>query len=155
MYKFDIFTVLNQITKGNTRYLDSYKDEELKELSPFVIQKWIRGASKNLELHLLLTNALCNPYVFSLQKHPKLLYKALCAANGFDDGARYSFIKKPSQKSSTQSVKVVMEYYGYPKEHAVDALNILSNSDVVEMAEELGYDKKELDAIKKEGKCST
>lgn len=139
--KFDIFTVLDRINNCDLDYIDKFSDEELKEFQPFVVMLWTRGAIDNRLYHTYLTNELCNKHMFSLGKHPRLLYKLLCAANGFGDGTRYKFLKADKKKSNKKEINLLCEYYGYTPKQAEEALSLLDDGDILEIAKEMGQEK--------------
>ena len=148
-YKVDIFKLLGDMSKGKMSSIDSLSDEELKSVSPYVLQMWVRGASSNLEARIQLTNEFVNPYIFTLQDHPKLLFKLLCYANGLNEEVRFQFKKKSSKKSTEFKVKTLMKYYNYNYSHASDILPLLNERDLLEIGEDLGYEKDELKKLMK------
>jgi hypothetical protein len=147
--KTDIFVILNKISSGDTNYIDTLSEEELKSISPYVIQMWIKGADSNLDARMVLTNELVNKYVFSLADHKKLLYKLLCVANGYGDNPYYKF-KKKKESSCNNLINLIAEYYKQPLQHAKDSLKLLSIDSIVEIAELLGRDKKDIKKLKEE-----
>lgn len=149
MHQVDIFSILNDISQGDTSFIDSFSEEELKSISPYVIQLWIKGADSNLDARMVLTNELVNKYIFSLADHKKLLLKLLCAANGFGGHPYYQF-KKKKTSSVSNLLKLLMEYYNINQTHATDALQLLSVNDITEIAESLGYDNKDIKKLKEE-----
>lgn len=141
MKRFDIFNVLERINSGDTQFIERFSGEDLKGFQPYVVMLWLRGAIDNNEYHVYLTNELCNEYVFSLGNHPKLLYKLFCAANGFGDGTRYKFIKPKQRKSQSKEIDLLCEYYNFSPKQAEDALPLLTEDDIIDIANELGYEK--------------
>ena len=61
---------------------------------------------------------------------------------------RYKWIKTLSKKATSTpiAVRVIRETYGYNTVHAIEALPLLTNDDVLMHAEDLGF---QLDEIKK------
>lgn len=147
--KLDIFTVLGNITKGNVDYIDSLSDEEVKAFQAYVVQLWLKGANNYHAERMVLMNEVSNPYVFSLGRHPKLIYKLFCVAHGFNDGARFTFNRKRG-KTANRSLSVVMNAYDYTQQKAQEALSILTNDDLLALAKDLGYDQKEMRELEKE-----
>jgi len=149
MHKLNIFSILNGISQGDMNLVDELSPEELKELSPYVLQMWIKGADSNLDARMVLTNDFVNKYIFSLADHKKLLYKLLCVANGYGDNPYYSF-KKKTQQTTSNLIKLLMDYYKVNQQHAQDSLQLLSIDDILEIAESLGYEKKDIKQLKEE-----
>ena len=145
----DIFRTLKEISNANLDFIESLSEEDLKGFSPVVVQQWLAGADEHREYHTLFTADICNPYVFTLGKHPKLLYKLFCVANGFGDG-RYTYIKKQSNKTKTETVKLLCEYYNESPTKMSDELCLYSLEDVVDMAHDLGYTTDLIKKVKEE-----
>lgn len=134
-YKVDIFKAFEQINKENYDYFNHLSDEETKELSGYVLMRWMVGAAKNNEIHTILTNEYMNPYVFTLQKHPVLIYKLCIAANGGIDNTHYKFKKKPAPAKEDLLVSSVMWYYTCNVDEAKQYKELLSDDDLKEIKE--------------------
>lgn len=147
----NIFNILDKITDGDFDYIDSLTEQELKSFEPYVTQLWLRGAVQNNAVHVYLTNQVVNKYTFFFSKHPKLLYKLMCAANGGFDHTKYRFIKRPKKKQS-KSIKLLCDYYNYSPRRAVEALSLLDDNQLIEIAYSMGYDDKEVKAVLAERK---
>lgn len=149
--KFDIFVLLNEIKNNNHDFYDSLDEDDKKTVSPYVLMLWARGINTNNTLHTILLNELVNPYMFPLQKHPSLLWKLLCEASYEDKSAKFHWVKKGrDNQRHPLSTKLLMRHYGYNEYHAQDALTLFDLSDILALAGEYGYEKVELDKIKKE-----
>ncbi len=150
-HKLDIFEVLRNIDVKNRDYYKSLTDEEKKALSPFVVMRWMTGIRDPRQIYYM--NEFVNPFVFPLQKHKDLLLELMMVSTS-GKKQRYKWMKQPKKKTSGQTklVNLVKNYFGYNTKHAVDALPLLSNDDLMSYAEQLGYQKDEISAIKKEMK---
>jgi len=151
-YKVDIFKLLNGIASNKMDALDNLSEEELKTVSPYVLQMWIKGADNNLENRLVLTNEFANQYMFPLGDHPKLLYRLLCYSNDFDEETKFYYQKKKKIKTHNFTLKTLMKYYGYDERHASDIIPLLSAEDILSIGEELGYEKEDVKKLKNETK---
>lgn len=128
-----LFKLFDAINEEDFSFVDKMTDEEVKEVAPFVLLGWMHGAQENVEIHSIMTDLYCNPYVFSLSKHPRLLLKAFVYANGDIDNTNYKF-KKPSQSSSqTKEVTYIAGYYGCSLKDAASYAKILSEQDIKEI----------------------
>lgn len=145
-YKLDIFKILDRITAGDLTFLDNLSEEDQKGFEAYVAFLWLKGAQQNEEYRYLLSNEALNPYIFALGKHPKLLYKLMCVSHGLQDGCRYRF-NRVKGKASTKVTRLLMDYYGYSKSKAVDALPLLDSEALIDIATALGYDDKEIKEI--------
>lgn len=149
-YKVDIYKLLNGIANNKLDTLDKLSEEELKSVSPYVLQMWIKGADNNLNNRLVLTNEFANQYMFGLSDHPKLLYRLLCYANDFGQDTRFYFQKKKKRNSNNFKLKTIMKYFNYDENHASDIIPLLSIEDILTIGEELGYDKDEMKKLNNE-----
>jgi len=151
-YKVDIFKLLSGMASNKMDALDDLTEAELKSVSPYVLQMWVKGADNNLENRLVLTNEFANQYMFSLGDHPKLLYRLLCYSNGFGQDTRFYFPKKKKTSSHNFTLKTLMKYYSYDERHASDIIPLLTAEDILTIGEELGYEKDDMKKLKNETK---
>lgn len=145
--KLEIFDVLKEIDKKNVGFYDGLSDEHKKQFVPLLTMRWLSSGTK---LQTQLQNAILNPMVFKLHRHPGLLYKLMVATS---DGKskRYTWIKKKSKdKSAPTVVAVISSYYQCSKKDALRYKKQLSEDDILEMADELGYDKEQVKKLKTE-----
>jgi len=147
--KLDIFEVLNNINVKKRNYYQSLTEEEQKSLSPYVIMRWLSGTNDARQVYFL--NEIVNPYVFALPNHKELLLKLMMICTS-GRKVRYTWIKQAKKKTSGQTklITLVQEYFGYSQRESADALSLLSNEDLLSYAEQLGYQKPEITALKKE-----
>lgn len=145
---FDLFASLAQISSGDMTWYDNLSEEDKKSASPFVLTRWMTGTSDQAQL--VRINTFVNPYVFSLAAEKPLLFKLLAAA-ATGKTKRYNWMKAPGAKQAVKlRLEVIEQYYEVsPREAASYAENI-SADDLLEMAEELGWEKDELTKLKKE-----
>lgn len=143
----DIFDVLKRIEKGDRAFFDGLEEYETRKLSPLVLMKWMSGTKSADQIKLI--NGLINPMVFSLYKHPYLSYKLLMASNA-NKGNRLVWMKKKGKPKDSETIRVIKEHTGCSSSVAVDYLYILSNDDIIEMAEDIGTDKETMTKLKKE-----
>ena len=149
-YKLDLFkTVLPNLSRKNEKFYKSLTEEQSKEIVPLLLMRWMSGANDARQIYLL--NELVNPFVFVLGKHKELLVDliTICATG---QSYRYKFNKVISKKTTNtpKSIEVIRTYFGYNTIDAIDAMVILSNDDVLSLAEQLGTQPPEIKLIKKE-----
>lgn len=149
-HKLDIFSVLGKIDKGQFDIWKSLSEEEQKEISPFIIMKWMTGT--NDQRQVLFLNEFVNQYVFSLGKEKELLMKLLTVASS-KSFKRYFWLgtKKQSTKK-TKSLEIVKQFYRYSDREVNNVIGLLDVADIIFMAEDLGYDKDVIKQITKEFK---
>ena len=145
-YKLDIFKTMDRITKGDMGHWDNLTEDEQKGFQPFLIQHWLVGVKDDTQMWMM--NMFVNPYVFSLGKHKKLLYNLMCAST-FDKSKR-TFIKRKSSTKFPKTLEIVKVYLGEPKRKCLEYMKMYSNDDILDMADELSYQKSEISELKKE-----
>jgi hypothetical protein len=135
------------VKAGDITLYQSSDDLTKKQISPFMLNKWMGGSSHPLEV--LLVNETVNKYLFELYKHPDLLYKLCCTAVA-EDYSKFSFIKTKSIKNSSIAVEVISEYFQCNTNSASLFLKSTSIESLIEMANSLGYDAESIKKLKKE-----
>lgn len=147
-FKLDIFSLLGSI--DSSRSGDVYaglSDDERKGFAPLVVMRWMTGTSD--ERQIMMLNEFVNPYVFPLAKHPHLLMHSLQVASS-KRPKRYAWLGVKGGKKSTLANKAIAEYFDYSARE-VNLLNPRpSNAEILQMAEELGWQKDEMTKLKKE-----
>ena len=148
-HKYDIFEVLTKISTKDRDYFNNLSDEEFKNIQPLVLMKWMLGTSDPAQLYLL--NKFVNPHIFEMNKHPRMIINGMlaCAPGRF---MKYRWFKGAGKGTSSAKMctKLIQEVYHYNEIKASDALSLLSDEDVLELAEEHGYQPDDIKLIKKE-----
>lgn len=132
----DIGTVLNRVNDGDLGYFTELQnnEERRKELSPFVLFYYVKGAQQNHAIHTTITNEMVNPYLFELGAHPLLLYKLIVAANSGIDKTRYQF-QRPNQKPATKAEKAVVRHFDCSLREARDTINVIDADELKQIKE--------------------
>jgi hypothetical protein len=151
----DIFDLLKTLDQKNLHIWENLSEDQQKEFSPLVTLKWLRGTS-NLE-QLTYLNELVNPIVFHLGSEKEFILKmmAVCTSGGTK---RYSW--QPAKTASSKKkdelkIKVITNSTGHSRKKIRDIESIFSDDQVIEMAENLGWQKEELAQLKKELKANS
>lgn len=106
----NIHHVLSRVNAGDFDFFLKMTDDEVKELSPYVLALWLRGANDNRAEHTIMTNEFMNTKLFTLSKHPKLLYLLACYANSGMGNTRYSFIGDKKEGKPKRTKLVMREF---------------------------------------------
>lgn len=150
-YKYDLFKILGNLSTRNFKYFDDLTDDQLKDIPPLVIMRWLSGTTDKRQVFFL--NTLANPMVFSLHKHKRLLLKLfmICMPG---KSQKFTWHKQLSKAGMAKpmSTKVVCQYCGYSKREAEDALKLLQKQDIISMAEDLGYPPEDMTKLRREHK---
>lgn len=154
-FKLDIFALISRLNKSELGLWDTLSEEERKGFSTYIVTRWMSGTKDQLQIILL--DEFVNSALFNLGTkqgfqldHNELLCKLL-ACCGMDDNRRFTWVpesKKGSNKPMT--LDIVKEYYGFTTREAKSQIPLLSGEDVIELAEELGYQVDEIKLLKKE-----
>lgn len=145
--KLDIFEVLKHIDKRDISFYDNLSDDQKKQFVPLLTMRWLSSGSPQATV---LSNGVLNPLVFKLYRHPGFMYKLMVAIS---DGKskRHTWVKKKSKdKASPTVIATIAAYYQCSKKDALRYKNRLSEDDILEMADELGYDKDQIKKLKSE-----
>lgn len=149
-FKLDIFGLLNSLNSAKSGDIYSkLSDDERKGFAPLVVMRWMSGTSD--EQQIMLLNEFANPYVFSLGKHPHLLMQLLQVSSS-KTNKRYQWIGIKSKAKNKEAIKVVAEYFEMSVRQAQQLNPFPPPEEILQMAEELGYDKTEITKLQKEFK---
>ncbi len=148
-YKLDLFNFLSNMSLKNEKFYSTLSDEEIKEISPLILMRWLSGTNDPYQIYML--NELLNPFVFSLGKHKELLVN-LMALSTSGRNQKYQFKKAKSKKNTKmpKSVDVIKQYFKYNTLDAIESIPLISTENILSFAEQLGRQKTEITTIKKE-----
>jgi len=148
----DLFELLGNINKKKRTYYRELSDQEKKEFVPLIIMRWLSGTTNPGQITFL--NEVVNPFVFELSKHKELLFMLMTVCtNGSFKKYTWQKAKGKSMPTMPTSLDVIKRNDPYlSHRQAVDLLKIFKESDILEMAGDLGCEKDELTKIKAEFK---
>lgn len=149
-----IFECLANIDKGNVALYDKLsKEQQTSLIKPVVLQQWLYSSSNSKDVAVVdMLNNNVNQYVFSLYKHPKLLYNLMCGS-GAGRTRKYSYTKRtPNESKTPLSLETIQLYENCSEREAKCFIRLLSKDDLVEMGISLGYEKAQITALNKEWK---
>lgn len=104
-YKLDIQTVLEAADRGMKDFYVNLTEEEQKAFTPLITMRWQSALSDKSDLkyyQILATNDLVNLGMWSLTRHPELLWKLLCVAG---TGRKQYHVWVPMAKKETTTPK--------------------------------------------------
>ena len=146
--KLELADILNALDKKNVDFYKNLTTEQQKQIQPFVLMRFLTGTYNKGQI--ILVNELVNPYSFSLYTHKDLLWKLLTICTT-GKSQRYAWNKTLSNKSAKPVItQVVQEYFQYNRKDAEQVVSLLSPDDIIQMAEELGWQDDETNKIRKE-----
>ncbi|WP_407305369.1 hypothetical protein [Acinetobacter sp.] len=145
---FDLFEGLSKLSGRDLQWYSKLSAEDQKAASPFVIARWMTGTSDQAQL--VRINTFVNPYVFSLGQEKSLLFSLLAAA-ATGKTKRYKWMKAPGAKAAVKlRLEVIKQYYEVSTREAGGYAATIDGEDILEMAENLGWEKEDLAKLKKE-----
>jgi hypothetical protein len=145
---FDLFEGLSKLSSRDLQWYDKLSPEDKKAASPFVIARWMTGTSDQAQL--IRINTFVNPYGFSLGQEKPLLFKLLAAA-ATGKSKRYKWLKSPGAKTATKlRLEVIKQFYEVSTREAATYSANIEAADIIEMAEDLGWETDDLKKLKKE-----
>lgn len=145
---FDLFKMLDALSVKSTTQYDQLSEEGRKKVQPLVIMRWLTCTTNKQQVYML--NEHVNPYVFSLYNHKDLLMHLMATATA-GSRQRYNWLKQQAKQPSKKvSVEIIKEYLHYTTKQAADAIRLLSQEDILDMAAELGTQADDIAAINKE-----
>ena len=146
----DIFWLLNQLDNRNFDLWDQLTEEQRKEVSPFVILRWLTGTNDPEQLVALGEVASACLFEFGDKKDLLLKLFAACTVNG---SKRYKWVTpKGANKGSSKALQLIALTYRMSLQHATDVRPLFSNDELVALAEAQGWQKDELKELIKECK---
>ena len=141
----EIFDQIKEIEKHNVDFYKNVPDEEKTKINPFMLLKWMSYTDDAKQI--LHMNTLVNTKVFSLNKHKQLLIDLLVAScNGKH---HYKWLKRDIKKSS-MVVNMISDAHNCGPREASEILQLYSRKELLELCEEMNYDKADFEKIKKE-----
>lgn len=146
--KLDIFWVLKQLDNKSFDLWDQLTEEQRKEVSPFVILRWLSGCADPEQLVMLGEVACACLFEFGQKKELMLKVLTACTANG---SKRYKWINpKGSAKASSKAVQLIAVTYGMSMRHAADVRPQFTTDELLMLAEAQAWQKDELKDLQKE-----
>ena len=147
--KLPIKDILAAIDMGATNVWDELTDDEKKQVSFYLLNRYVSsvsGGRDNQELAIFKTNEYYNKHFFTLQKHKKLLWQLICLSGNSKKIEYHQWIghKKKTTDNSKLS-KFLAELYPNKKIDEIEMLSkIMTKKDIQALAKEYGMDKVKL-----------
>ena len=147
-HKLEIGRVLKALDQKNISFFDSLDETEKKAFQPLIVARMLSGTASKRQVMML--NQVVNPYIFKLTNHKGLLCKLMTICTS-GEVQRYDWMK-PQLKSSSFpiSVKVIQQYWSCNSVEAERSRLVLSTDDLLEAADELGWQDDDLNKLRKE-----
>lgn len=145
----NIFTILGHLNNRDATFFTDGDEAERKGIAPIVLMRWMTGTSDALQV--IQVNASINKYAFTLYKHPDLLMKMLasCGPNKF---RKYGWLKFEGGKHSIKQAtfELFHKVYGYSISDYKDIEDLLTLSNITDLALDCGYQQDQINTLLKE-----
>jgi hypothetical protein len=111
-YKLDMMTVLEAIDLKKRGFYANLTEEEKKAFVPLITMRWLSALSDknafNQQYQILACNELVNVNMWSLSKHPELLYLLMTVA-GLGSKQYHQWIPSKGKASTTPRIDALLE----------------------------------------------
>lgn len=145
--KLDIFRVINAIDNRNYEFYDNLSDEEKKEVSPYVLLRWISSVDGNRDIqeyYIEAVNELVNKDHWNLSKDHKALLWKLYASCGMGGKVKHQYIKAGGKEKANKIEKLLCEIYPAWKMSDIKLMaSMMTKEDKNELFDKMGFDKKQ------------
>lgn len=143
--KLDLFALLTSLDEHDFGAWSRLSEEERKEVSPYMLLRWLSGCNDPEQLVNL--GHIAAPCIFEFGKKPELalMVLAACTVNGHK---RYKWTAPKTTPKASKAIDLIAAAYKMPRKHAVDVLPMFSKEEIVELAEAQGWQKDEIKELK-------
>lgn len=145
-------TELLAMDTGNMAFYKNLSDEHKKEISLWVLMRFMSSCQGAPEHHLMMVNDLVNHNFNNLSKHPELQWKLL-ALCGTRKKQFHPWIAPPKGIKKNKVEAAIIEHYPLLNDEELELLlKINTQSDLEQFFKENGYDDKTIKEMFKESK---
>tara|TARA_B100001057_G_scaffold164667_1_gene165218 strand:+ start:3884 stop:4339 length:456 start_codon:yes stop_codon:yes gene_type:complete len=149
MNKLPIKDILAAVDMGATNVWDELSDEEKKQVSFYLLNRYVssvKGDREKQELAVFKTNEYYNKHFFTLQKHKKLLWQLLCLSGNTGNIMYHEWIgHKKKNGDNSKATKFLSNMFPNMKQDEVELLaRISTKKELREYAEAHGTNKKDV-----------
>ena len=142
--KLPLNTVLAAIDKKDYGFYDRLTPELQKQLSPFLLNRYVslvKGSSELQAYYLMAGNQRVNCTYFELAKHPKLVWQSLCTVSPGMGTQFHQWVghKKKDKNNSSKRLKDVERFHPRAKNDELEMLaNLYTDKELKEIAKLYG-----------------
>lgn len=150
--EFKLTDVLAAIDLDGKDVWEELTEEQKKSVGFFTLNRFISSVqgSRDLKEHYLVVgNERYNKNLFAIiSKHPKLAWQSACSCSHDSRRIMYhEYIKM--EKTKDKKTQLLLQFFPNMKLNDIETLAaITTNKDIKQYCEDLGWDKKDINAIK-------
>ena len=145
--KLDLFkVVLPQIDLRNKDYYASLSAEEKKEISPYVLMRFMSSVKQQslVDHHLIMVNEIVNRDFSCFSKHPELQWKLLCLC-GAGTKQFHPWVPPGRKQAKSKVQEALFKLHPHYKSDDLDLLEeLMTDDEKTELFRSAGYDDKEI-----------
>ena len=112
-YENNIFQVLTHIDKKDYNYFKNLSDEQLKDMQPYTLLKWLSHVSTDVnkaEYYTLATNELVNVNYWKMSKYKDLQLQLLCAC-GCGSWTKHGWLKVKTASKKDKKITELRKFF--------------------------------------------
>lgn len=133
----------------NMNFYNSLTPDEKKEISLWLLMRYMSSSQKDTEHHILMVNDLVNNNFNVISKHPELQWKLL-AMCGTKKKQSHPWIAPPKGVKKNKIEETILSHYPLLKDDDLELLlQINSKEDLESFFKETGYDDKTIKELLK------
>ena len=140
MNKLPLKDILAAIDMGAKEIWDELSDEERKQVSFYLLNRYVssvKGQREKAELAVFKTNEYYNKGFFVLQKHKKLLWQLLCMSGNTGKIQYHEWIGYKHKKTSNKDQKELEKIYPNMKQDELQLmLSLMTKKEFKELLEQ-------------------
>ena len=142
--KLPLNTVLAAIDKKDYGFYDRLTPEHQKQLSPFLLNRYVslvKGTGELQAYYLMAGNQRVNCTYFELAKHPKLIWQLLCTVSPGMGTQFHQWVghKKKDKNNSSKRLKEIERFHPRAKLDELEMLaSIYTDKELKEIAKLYG-----------------
>lgn len=109
----NIFQVLTHIDKKDYNYFKNLSDEQLNEMQPYTLLKWLSHVSTDnnkAEYYTLVTNELVNNNFWKMSKYKDLQIQLLCAC-GCGSWTKHGWLKVKTASKKDKKIAELRKFF--------------------------------------------
>ncbi len=156
--KLDLFKLIRHAEMRDFGYYDTLSEDEQKEFQPWVAMRFMSAAPDNGTEHmssLLMTDVVLNADFTITSKDKAFFYRLMCIV-GDGSPKKHYMIRPPSSKMKPQIInelfaEIIPESMTADEIDTFMRINHITMKDLVELAEDIGWDNDKIKLLKKVG----
>jgi hypothetical protein len=129
-YQIDLKKVLWELDKNNKDFYLNLSDDEKKEMSLWVLMRYMSSSETNSEYYLLMTNDFVNVNFNVFKKHPDFLWKLL-SMGGAGESTYHPWVAPPKGKKDDMLSTKLRELNRHWKQEDVNTFLLINSKDEI------------------------